>query len=105
MFYFNSEYLEWHKKYILKFEDEDLNGLVNKGSYNVLGARLLNLSYPEYLRMCRDKYDGEIKGKQGYSYVLFKDKSKLNELLNILETSYKKNKNVIREALIANGLF
>lgn len=38
-----------------------LNG--TKGSYNVLGARIMNLSYSDFLRMCRDLYGAEIIGK------------------------------------------
>ena len=46
------------------------------GSWNVLPARILGLSYAEYLRYARDKYNGVIYGKgHKYPIVKFKDKN------------------------------
>lgn len=57
-----------------------------KGSYGLLAARLLNLSYANYLRMCRDLYGAEIIGKNTmYPIALFDNGSeKLKELVNLL---------------------
>ncbi len=43
----------------------------NRGSYNVLPARLLGISYAEYLRYARDKYNGIIYGK-GHKFPIVK---------------------------------
>ena len=39
------------------------------GSYNILPARICNLKYAEYLRMCRDNYSAKIIGKN-YIYPI-----------------------------------
>ena len=44
-----------------------------EGSYNVIAARLFGLSYPNFLRFAREYYNGTIIGKNGYSYVIFKN--------------------------------
>lgn len=44
------------------------------GSFNIIAARVLGLSYPEYLRYARDCYNGTIRGREGYSMIIF-DKS------------------------------
>ena len=47
--------------------------LENGGSFSILGARVMNLSYAQYLRMCRDIFHGEIQGKNTmYPQVYFK---------------------------------
>lgn len=43
------------------------------GSFHVVEARLLGLTYPDYLRYLMS-LGGEIRGKQGYSVVVFEDK-------------------------------
>lgn len=50
-------------KYIIRPIHENFYLGFTKGSFNVICARLFGLSYPEYLRMCRDKYKAEIVGK------------------------------------------
>ena len=56
------------------------------GSYALLPARLLNLSYAQYLRFCRDVYGASIIGKKHFypiAYFDLNDNSKeLVELLN-----------------------
>lgn len=56
-------------------------GVMINGSYNVLGARLFGLKYPDYLRMVRDNYEADLKGKEkGYITFYFSDKVKANKL-------------------------
>lgn len=56
-----------------------------KGSYGVIAARLMNLSYTDYLRMCRDKYGAELRGKEGlYIVPFFADVKLCNALLKEL---------------------
>ena len=71
-----------------------------EGSFNIIGARLFNLSYANYLRMCRDIYGAELYGKNTiYVVPYFKEKSgKTKELLEELnnranEVLKNRNKN------------
>ena len=60
----------YQNKYILRFHADKLpfpNG--TNGSYSVLPARLLNLSYTDYLRYARDRLGAELVGKNN-QYVI-----------------------------------
>ena len=66
------------KKYMVSFNEYLYNAALEKipferiGSWNVLPARILGISYPEYLRYARDKYNGTLYGKgQKYPIVKF----------------------------------
>lgn len=65
------------------------------GSYGVFAARLLGLSWTDYLRYCRDVWDAELVGRNS-TYVLayfpMNEKSEkfrkmLNERLNLILTT------------------
>lgn len=43
-------------------------------SYIVFFPRLFNLSYGDFLRMVRDKYNATLKGKTSYMVFYFKNK-------------------------------
>ena len=65
-----------------------LNG--TKGSYNLLAARLMNLSYADFLRMCRDLYGAEIIGKKSlYPVAYFSDCKVGQSLINELNKRVK----------------
>lgn len=51
------------------------------GSYNILAARIMNLSYADYLRMCRDLYSAEIIGKDKMYPVAYFSSSKAGQEL------------------------
>ena len=56
-----------------------------EGSFNLLPARLLSLSYAEYLRYCRDVYKAEIIGKNNmYPVAYFKDNIAAGDLIKML---------------------
>lgn len=56
-----------------------------EGSFAVIGARLLNLEYHQYLRFLRDEFHGEIVGKNRlYPVVYFKRSPELDELVRLL---------------------
>ena len=60
----------YKNKYVIRFDvDLDLFPNGTTGSYNVFFARLLNLSYAEYLRYCRDVLGAELVGK-GSRYMV-----------------------------------
>lgn len=55
------------------------------GSFNIICARLFNLDYPQYLRMCRDCFGAEIIGKNSmYPVAYFKRSKELDALIDIL---------------------
>ena len=63
MVYFVAEQAMSNNKYMIKVNVPNLPIEYCKGSLNLLAARVMNLSYPSYLRMCRDLYGAEIYGK------------------------------------------
>lgn len=61
----------------------DIVGLPFKevtGSYHVFKARLMGLSYPDFLRLARDTYGAELKGREGFIIEIFMDNKKANIL-------------------------
>ena len=70
-------------KYLIKpiYDNFHLTG--TEGSYNVICARVMGLSYAQYLRMCRDCFGAEIIGK-GHLYPLAYFKMS-NQLLALIE--------------------
>lgn len=52
-----------------------------KGSYNLLTSRLMNLSYADFLRMCRDLYGAEIIGKNSMYPIAYFPNSKIGQPL------------------------
>lgn len=63
---------------------------IGKGNYNILMARILGLSYPKYLRMCRDLYGATLIGK-GHAVPIpyFKNKEKAQKLINLLNDLFE----------------
>ena len=56
-----------------------------EGSFNLICARLMNLTYPQYLRMCRDCFGAEIIGKDSnYPVAYFKRGEELEGLIALL---------------------
>lgn len=72
-------------KYIIRADLDKFHLDYTEGSYNIICARLMGLSYAQYLRMCRDCFGAEIIGK-GYMYPVayFKFSEKLKVLVDEL---------------------
>ena len=70
---------------------------VAQGSYNVLQARLLGLSYPDYLQFCRANYNGILRGREGYSYCLYKEKSDCQKVCQLINKEWNKVENFLKE--------
>lgn len=73
-------------KYLITVDSEDLpfkSGMI--GSYNVLVARLLNLSYAQYLRFARDILGAELVGKN-FTYIIpyYKRSNELDQFIILL---------------------
>ena len=84
--YFYLEESPYHpSSYTIKMDFEKLPLKYTEGSYNVLCARLMGLTYPSYLRMCRDLFDAEILGKNSmYPVAYFHRTGEEKVLLDIL---------------------
>ena len=72
-------------KYMIRADLDKFHLYSTEGSFNIIGARLMGLTYANYLRMCRDVYGAEIIGKNTlYPYPVFKLSQDLNELIEQL---------------------
>ena len=73
-------------KYIIRVNIDDLpfpKG--TSGSYNVLAARVLNLTYAEYLRYVRDRLGAELVGKRSKYVTPYFDRNEATlELVKLL---------------------
>lgn len=58
-------------RYTIRINFDKLPHMTTTGSYNLLFARLMNLSYAQYLRMCRDLLCAEIVGKNSVYPVAY----------------------------------
>ena len=69
----------------LNFDEPTLPRMFTAGSYNVLMARLFNMSYPDFLRFCRDRYGADIQGRKCmYPLPVFENNAKTMELVKML---------------------
>lgn len=72
-------------KWIVRPVSDNFHLNSTSGSFNVICARLFNLDYPQYLRMCRDCFDAEIIGKNSmYPVAYFKRSKELDALIDNL---------------------
>lgn len=68
-------------KYLIRVNVDLIPFTTTIGSLNLLAARLLNLSYAQYLRFCRDIVGAEIHGKNCYYPVAYFQRNVLSEQL------------------------
>jgi hypothetical protein len=72
-------------KYVIRADHEAFHLDSTEGSFNVICARLMGLTYAQFLRMCRDCFGAEIIGKgSSYPVAYFKLSKGLEELLEQL---------------------
>ena len=70
----------YNNQYIIRLNhDKFLFPTGTSGSYNVFIARVLNLSYADYLRYSRDRLGAELVGKQSRYVVAYYDKNQTTE--------------------------
>lgn len=80
-----SESTAYPGKYIIKPIHENFHLDSTNGSFNIICARLLGITYPDYLRMCRDCFGAEIIGKGSlYPVAYFTLSDKLAGLIDNL---------------------
>lgn len=84
--YFTFEESPYNKGIYMIAPKHDLLSLKStSGSYNIICARLMNLSYAQYLRMCRDILGAEIRGKGSlYPVAFFEKNNTTHQFLKIL---------------------
>jgi hypothetical protein len=97
-------------KYLIKPIYDNFHLIGTEGSYNVICARVMGLTYAQYLRMCRDCFGAEIIGK-GHLYPvayfkfsegLFALIDNLNARANLIlwereHPDYKEHAEVVKE--------
>lgn len=72
--YFYSDISPIHNKWMVRLHhDNVLFPRGTMGSYNVLCARVINLPYYDYLRLCRDQYNATLVGKNSGYVVPYYD--------------------------------
>ena len=70
-------------RYLIKPIHENFCLGPTEGSYNVICARVMGLTYAQYLRMCRDCFGAEIIGKGSmYPVAYFKLSEQLKDLID-----------------------
>lgn len=78
-------------EYTVRLTDEMFSLMgCQSGSFNIVAARILGFSYPDYLRYVRDNHNATLKGKQGYSYAVYKDRKDCVAVVTLLNDTWKK---------------
>ena len=78
------------KKFLICPNHDRLHLEHTNGSFNIICARVMGLSYANYLRMCRDRYGADIIGKGcKYPVAFFEKNKKEDELESILNSKAK----------------
>lgn len=86
--YFYSDYTDFASgECMIRVHTEALPFSHTDGSVNVLAARVMNLSYAQYLRMCRDQFSARLEGKgHKYPVAYFKKGEILDMFLKLLNS-------------------
>ncbi len=84
--YFNIERSPFKEdKFVIHLNFDEFPSMTTTGSYAILEARLMGLTYANYLRMCRDCFGAEIIGKNYmYPVVYFSDELSAKQLVRVL---------------------
>ena len=71
-------------KYFITMGDDIRSYFRGVKSYSIAPARVLGMTYPDYLRFARDTYNGTIVGKTGLPIVYFENKTDIIKLQSFL---------------------
>ena len=83
--FYRDESAMYPGKYMIRADLEKFYLGSAEGSYNIIQARLMGLTYAQYLRMCRDCFGAEIIGKDSkYPVAYFKPSKELDALIDNL---------------------
>lgn len=69
------------------------------GSYNIIPARILGFSFPDYLRYVRDNFNATLRGREGYSVAFYKNKEDCKNIVNLLNKEWWKIEKELVEKL------
>ena len=90
-FFYLDESPIYQGKYLIRLKSEKLlfpNG--TNGSYNVFISRVLNLTYPDYLRYARDRLGAELIGKNNkYVIAYFERTKEVNLFIRLINKRVK----------------
>ena len=79
--------------YMIKFDGfsifEGTKDFCYTSSYHLIGARLLGLSYGDFLKFCQSK-GAKLRGNKGYTYPIWKNRKDCQGVCNILEKEWLK---------------
>lgn len=79
------ESASYPNKFLIKPIHNNFHLDYTTGSYNIICARLVSLSYADYLRMCRDCFGAEIIGKNSiYPVAYFQNDKRVKSLVDFL---------------------
>lgn len=89
--YFTYEESPYYPGFYIIVPNFDTLPLYNtKGSFNIICARIMNLSYAQYLRMCRDILGATIIGKNSlYPVAYFKRSNIFSQFIKLLNARAK----------------
>lgn len=90
--------------FMIGFDNEKFFGGEASGSYHIIGARILGLTYANYLRYLRDKFDAELRGREGYSYPVFKSKESCKRAVNHLNDIWGTIERTLEDKLCDTGI-
>lgn len=78
-------------EYMVRLTDEMFSLMgCQSGSFNIVAARILGFTYPDYLRYVRQNHNATLKGKQGYSYAIYKDRKDCVAVVTLLNDAWRK---------------
>lgn len=78
-------------EYIVRLTDEMFSLMgCQSGSFNIVAARILGFSYPDYLRYVRQNHNATLKGKEGYSYAIYKDRKDCVAVVTLLNDVWRR---------------
>ena len=78
-------------EYMVGLEDS-IYKLIGKqsGSFNIVAARILGFTYPDYLRYVRQNHNATLKSKQGYYNEIYKDRKDCVAVVTLLNDAWRK---------------
>jgi hypothetical protein len=83
--FYRDESVSYPGKYLIRANLDGFHLYSTEGSFHVIGARLMGLTYAQYLRMCRDCFGAEIVGKGAqFPVAYFKLSKGLEDLIEQL---------------------
>ena len=63
-------------------------------SYNVVAARLLGFTYPDFLRFCRSN-GAKLEGRAGYTHPVWSNRNECQKICNLLNKEWEKFQSLI----------